>query len=64
MLVVSAALSPLLARLSGTKLTVAGALAAIAAGLWQVPVVSERVHHVRPGGPRLAPYRPWGTAPS
>ncbi len=40
MLVVSAALSPLLVRASGVKLTVAGALAAIAAGLWQVSAAS------------------------
>ncbi len=62
MLVVSAALSPLLARLSGTKLTVAGALAAIAAGLWQVSVVSNACTTygqvvpglllIGPGGPR------------
>ncbi|MGC9960569.1 MAG: MFS transporter [Acidimicrobiales bacterium] len=39
-LVVSAALSPIVARLIGVKLTVAGGLAAIAGGLWQVATVS------------------------
>jgi Na+/melibiose symporter-like transporter len=40
-LVVSAALSPLLARVVGIKLTVAAGLAAIAGGLWQVSAVSS-----------------------
>jgi EmrB/QacA subfamily drug resistance transporter len=40
-LVVSAALSPILARLIGIKFTVAGSLAAIAAGLWQIAAVSR-----------------------
>ena len=40
-LFVSAALSPLLARVVGIKLTVAAGLAAIAGGLWQVSAVSS-----------------------
>jgi Na+/melibiose symporter-like transporter len=40
MLILSAALSPLLARVVGIKFTVAAALAAIAVGLWQISATS------------------------
>ena len=40
-LVVSAAMSPILARVVGIKLTVAAGLAAIAGGLWQISAVSS-----------------------
>ena len=39
-LVVSAPLSPSLARVIGVKVTVAAGLAAIAGGLWQISAVS------------------------
>jgi len=42
-LVVSAALSPVLGRVIGVKLTVAAGLAAIAAGLWQISTASTVV---------------------
>ena len=41
MVIVSAALSPVLARLIGTKFTVAAGLTSIAGGLWQVSAVSR-----------------------
>jgi hypothetical protein len=41
LLVVSAALSPILARVVGIKLTVAAGLVAIAGGLWQMSAVSS-----------------------
>jgi hypothetical protein len=41
LLVVSAALSPILARVVGIKLTVAAGLGAIAGGLWQISGVSS-----------------------
>ena len=41
MVIVSAALSPVLARLIGTKCTVAAGLGLIAAGLWQVAAASR-----------------------
>jgi len=41
MVIVSAALSPVLARLIGTKFTVAAGLMCIAGGLWQVSAVSR-----------------------
>jgi EmrB/QacA subfamily drug resistance transporter len=40
-LVLSAALSPILGRVVGIKITVAGGLVAIAGGLWQISVVSS-----------------------
>ena len=40
MVVVSAPLSPLVARILGVKFTVAGGLAAVAAGLWQISTIS------------------------
>ena len=40
-LVVSAALSPLLARVTGIKITVAASLVAVAGGLWQISVASR-----------------------
>ena len=40
-LVVSAALSPILGRVVGIKLTVAAGLVAIAGGLWQISAVSS-----------------------
>jgi MFS family permease len=40
MVVVSAPLSPLVARILSVKFTIAGGLAAVAAGLWQISMIS------------------------